>query len=69
METLPLTVGRGAYLAVRQQQPRQTRKRLGRMAAAVKTMVMLHVMQQERSAVAVHLMGMFAGGLIEVRAQ
>ena len=62
VETLTLTVGRGAYLVARQQQPRQTRKRLDRMAAAVKTMVMLHVMQQEHSAVVVHPMGRFAGG-------
>lgn len=62
METLLLTVGQGAYLVAQQQQPRQTRKRLDRMAAAGKTIVMLRVMQQEHSAVVVHLMGRFAGG-------
>lgn len=62
VETLPLTVGRGAYLVARQQQPRQTRKRPDRMAAAGKTMVMQHVMLQEHSVVAVHLMGRSAGG-------
>lgn len=65
--TLLLTVGRVAHLVARQQQPRQTRKRLDRMAAAAKAMVMLHVMQQEHLVVAVQLMGRFAGGLIEVR--
>lgn len=64
METLLLTVERGVHLVARQQQTRQTRKRLDRMAAAEKTMVMLHVMQQENLVVAVHPMGMFAGGLM-----
>lgn len=67
VETLTLIVGRGAYLVARQQQPRQTRKRLDQMVAAEQTRVMLHVMQQENSVVAVHPMGRFAGGLIEVR--
>lgn len=67
VETLTLIVGPAAYLAARQQQPRQTRKRLDRMVAVEQTMVVLYVMQQEHSVVAVHSMGRLAGGLIEVR--
>ena len=67
VETLTLIVGQGAYLVARQQQPRQTRKRLDRMVAVEQNMVVLHVMQQEHSVVAVHSMGRFTGRLIEVR--